>query len=396
MKATGIHSVLGAAILLPALLGVTGCNSIPKRERIAVPQELVEQAVIPGIPHARSWGDQLSPLTRELLEYSKEEFARKHPEMMNKKHVFLGISGGGANGAYAAGLLTGWSERGDRPKFSVVSGISTGAIISPFVFLGEEYDPVIIELYTTMSTEDVVIERNRLSAIRRDAFFDTEPLRQILLDRLGDREIERIAQEYRNGRRLLIGTVNIDVMRPVSWNIGEIAASQRSDRRELIVDIIMASAAIPVGMPPVFFDVEVDGRTYQEMHVDGGIYSQVMTSPITIRWNEIMDKLNAQGTPQLYVIRNAKIVPPWKEVQPKMFDIASRSLASMIRTQGLGDLKTLYLTARRDGVEVFLTCIPDSFDEHPDDLFDSDYMNALFDVGYEAILHGDPWVKKLD
>lgn len=392
MKTTFTQSICLIAILLP----FAGCKSIPKRSRNTVPQELVNQAVVPGIPDARQWGDEMPPYIEEILQSSNRQVAKRFPGIVNGRHTYLAISGGGSNGAYGSAMLVGWSAKGDRPTFTLVSGISTGAIIAPFAFLGSEYDPVLIDLYTTKSTKDVLTERNRLKALNRDAFNGTQPLRELIAGYLGEREIERIAEEHRNGRRLLVGTVNLDMMRPVSWDIGAIAASGQPCARELIIDIILASAAIPVAMPPVFIDVEANGEIYQEMHVDGGLFSQVMTYPITMHWDEIEKKLNTKGTTKFYVIRNAKIHPGWKDVQPQVLHLASRAISSLTRTQGLGNIYQLYFTAQRDGIDLHLTFIPADFQTPSNELFDPTYMNALFTTGYESITEGDPWIKQLD
>ena len=386
-----------SALLMGTLLLVASCNSIPKRYRTSpVPEELVNKVSIPGIPDARSWGDEIPPYIQEILNSSDEEVAKKYAGIINKKHTKLAISGGGSNGAYGSGILVGWTAKGDRPNFTVVSGISTGAIMAPFVFLGSKYDFVLIDLYTHKTTKDVVTERRKLRALRRDAFTGTGPLRKLLLSYIGDKEVTLIAAEYRKGRRLLIGTVNMDMMRPVVWNIGAIANSGAPHARELIVDIILASSAIPVAMPPVFFNVEANGKTYQEMHVDGGLFSQVMTYPLSIHWNEVEKKLKPKGQTNLYVIRNAKMKPEWKVIQPKISDLAGRSVDSILRAQGLGDIKQLYLSAQRDGIKTFLTFIPQDFNQKSTEAFDKKYMKGLFDAGYNSMTKGNPWMTDLD
>ena len=394
MKTKTILAIASQSIIpLALVVSLMGCNSIPKRYREApVPEELVNKVTIPGIPDARSWGDQTPPYIQEILDSSKEEIEKKYAGIINQKHTELAISGGGANGAYGSGILVGWTARGDRPKFTVVSGISTGSIIAPFAFMGSEYDSVLIDLYTQKSTKEVLTERKILNALRRDAFTGTGPLRKLLLGYLGDKEIKLIATEYRKGRRLLLGTVNLDMMRPVVWDIGAIAASENPRARELIVDIILASSAVPVAMPPVFFDVEANGKTYQEIHVDGGLFSQIMTYPISIHWDEIEKKLNPKGSVELYIIRNAKITPEWKVVQPKIIDLAGRSVASVLRAQGLGDIKQLYLSAKSYGIKTYLSFIPQDFKEKPLEPFDKKYMKDLFDVGYNSVIKGDSWM----
>jgi len=380
-------------IAVSVISAISGCTTV---KRQAPPEHLAVNAKIPHIPRARYWGDETPPFVSELLALSDEEVQEQYPQLLNRKIEVLSISGGGESGAYTAGLMLGWTARGDRPSFMIVNGISTGAIVAPFVFLGPKYDDVLLELYSKYATRDAVKRRNLATVFASDALYDTAPLRGILRSYLTDDVIDEIAQEYRKGRWLLLGSVNLDLMRPVSWDLGRIAASDHPNKRDLILDIIMASSAIPCAFPPVLIDVEAEDRIYQEMHVDGGIYSQIITGTIAYRRDDVERKIKAKGTTRCYVIRNAKTEPEWKEVRSKIIPIAARSLSSMIRTQGLDNLKEMYLTAKRDGYEIYLTAIPPDFNVESKELFDPDYMNALIDAGYDAMVNGDPWIKKLD
>lgn len=378
------------------VLFFSGCKSVV-RERNAVPQHLVGDASIPGIPKARFWGDEIPPDHDEWLKVSKAEIKERFSGVYAVPHFYLGISGGGANGAYGAGVLKGWSESGQRPQFTMVTGISTGSIIAPFAFLGSDYDYVLEKLYGgAMSTDDVLVERSIMKGIRGDAFTDLTPLRQLLADHVTDVEVEKIAAEFRKGRRLYLGTVNVDTLRPVTWDIGHIAASGEPGARELIIDIITASASIPIAFPPVFIDVEVDGVPYQEMHVDGGLAAQVFVYPSYLDWNDVTDVLKPKGTPHVYVIRNAKIDPQWEAVDAKIMPLASRTITSMIRTQGIGDLEEIALATERDGMNMSLTYIPGEFDVESNEAFDPVYMKALFELGEKKMADGTVWKSRDD
>src|SRR4029077_12769225 len=170
----------------------------------------------------------------------------------------LVISGGGDNGAFGAGLLIGWSERGDRPQFNLVTGISTGALTAPFAFLGRDYDSTLREIYTQTGPGDIFTKRDIFAAVSNDAMTDTAPLKAMITRYLDEALIEKIAQEYAKGRLLLVATTNLDQGRPVIWNIGAIAESKQPGARELIVKVLLASAAIPGVFPPVMFDIEIN------------------------------------------------------------------------------------------------------------------------------------------
>jgi hypothetical protein len=272
-----------------------------------------------------------------------------------------------------------------------VTGISTGALAAPFAFLGAEYDDELREIYTTFETEDLIEERGILAIFRQDALEDSAPLRAMIARYVDDELIAELAAAHASGRALLVGTTNIDTMRPIIWNLTRIAASGAPQRSQLIRDILLASASIPVGLPPVLLEVEANGRMYDEMHVDGGVTSQVFFYPVGLDWELLLDRLNVPGQPNLYVIRNARIAPMHESVERRIPAIGFRTIRSLLRTQGLGDLYRIYLASERDGLEYHGASIPDDFTETPTEFFDLVYMQKLFELGYELARGGYPW-----
>ena len=369
----------------------TGCGTIPIRTPL--PEKYGETAQIPDIPKARFWGDETPYFFQSLMDLPQEKFEEQFPGIFGKEHHYLALSGGGANGAFGAGLLVGWSAAGDRPEFTMVTGISTGALMATFAFLGEDYDDELKEMYTTYSTKDLVRKRTILAAITGVSAADTAPLKKMLAKYLDHRVMEKVAAEYRKGRRLFVGTTNLDAKRPVIWNIGLIACSGKPGALELIHDIIVASASIPAAFPPVLVKVEADGKIYDELHVDGGTASQVFLYPAELDWKRVLEKLEVPGTPASYVIRNSQLKPDWETVKPKIIPIAGISISSLIRTQGIGDMYRIYLDCQRDGIDYNLAYIPEKFDEKPQEDFDPVYMGKLFDLGYNMAKDGYPWEK---
>jgi hypothetical protein len=370
---------------------VAGCGTIPKRTPL--PEGLSNKAVVLGLPDARAWGDGPPTWTDEWFAYSREEIQTRYPEIIGREHNYLAISGGGSNGAFSAGLLLGWTETGTRPDFTMVTGISTGALIAPFAFLGPAYDATIKELYTGITTEDILTERSLLSGIFSDALADTKPLRKLLKKYVTPQIMEAIAAEFRKGRSLWIGTTNLDAGRPVIWDIGEIAISGHPKALDLIHDLMLASASIPVAFPPVLIEVEANGKIYDELHVDGGGATQVFLYPAGVDWQRIEKKLQVKGRPNVYLIRNSHIDPKYSEVEPGITNIAGRTIDSMIRTQGIGDMYRMYFQTKRDGLSYHLAYIPKDFDEESKEPFDKEYMGKLFDFGYQLAKNGYPWLK---
>ena len=151
-------------ILLMLVLMVSGCVSAPPRNPI--PEEIGRLYDIYGIAHARWWSDDTPPFVEEWLRLSPSEVKAKYPQYVGRVHNYLAISGGGANGAFGAGLLVGWTEAGTRPEFDFVTGISTGALIAPFAFLGPAYDDQLKAVYTQYSTSDMIEKRGFFKIIK--------------------------------------------------------------------------------------------------------------------------------------------------------------------------------------------------------------------------------------
>lgn len=388
-----MHKHLKRTSLIACLLIVTGCGSITRNP---VPAEGYEKATFLGETDLRYWGDTTQQENDSYLlrSQSREAFKEKYAGVSGQEHSYLAISGGGANGAYGAGALVGWSAKGDRPDFAIVTGVSTGALIAPFAFLGSDYDAKLREIYTTLGTDQVFNVRSVFKIIGGDGLVDTTPFSATLKAYVNNEVIEKIAAEYRKGRLLLIATTNLDAGRPVIWNIGRIADSGHPDAPEMIRDILRASASIPGAFPPVYIPVESNGVTYDEMHVDGGAAAQMFLYPSSLDWQDVMKALNVQGVPQAYLIRNSRVHTNYDPVTPKLTTIASRTIDSLIRTQGVGDAYRIYTLAERDGVDVSLTWIPrDAVEDNSDEPFDPKYMSELFEFGYQRALGDELWTE---
>jgi hypothetical protein len=360
-----------------------------------VPVGSEEQATIPGMTGIRYWAD--APDTTEFRKDTMEAYVREQTHLAASGHQgqlppadFLAISGGGENGAFGAGLLVGWTAAGTRPTFKGVTGISTGALTAPFAFLGPAYDSKLREIYTTLSSKDILVSRGLLAgAFFDDAFADNMPLRRTVAKYFDQSMLDAIAVEHGKGRLLLIGTTNLDARRPIIWNIGKIADSGQPGALELVQRILVASAAIPGAFPPMMIDADVDGKRYQEMHVDGGASSQVFLYPPSLN----VSTSGITRERRLYIIRNARLDPDWAQVDRATFSIAGRAIDSLIQTQGLGDLYRIYLTTQRDGFDFNLAFIPRSFTRTLKEPFETAYMSDLFNVGYGLAVKGYPWEK---
>ena len=385
------QAILGTVLIVIASLALSSCATLTDRN--PVPKQYVQAAKIQGMPFARSWGDEVSPDWKERLSKYKKQIKELSPEAKWQTINYLALSGGGANGAFGAGLLVGWTAAGDRPEFKIVTGISTGALIAPFAFLGPEQDALLKKIFTTTSTKDVITIHPLLKILTGESAASSEPLRQTLREIFDEKMMAAIATQYARGRRLLIGTTNLDADRPMIWNIGAIAASGHPRSAALVADILLASASIPGVFPPVFIEVEAGGKSYDEIHVDGGTSSQVFLYPASLDVRQIWKDLGIEGKHRMFLIRNSFLKPRWKAVKPSLTEIAGRSLGTLIRNQGIGDLYRIYLAAQRDGIDYNLAFIPEDFKMEPKEEFDPEYMRGLFDLGYRMAQGGYPWKK---
>jgi hypothetical protein len=386
------HDLSVIVVLTSLAILFQGCASAPARNN-PLPESLADQALVPGLSFdERSFADE-APKNVEIWLNAPEDAIRAEFEgIMDREHVYLAISGGGDNGAFGAGLLNGWSESGTRPEFTIVTGISAGGLIAPFAFLGPAYDKKLEQMFTLYSTEDLLAKRHVWNIIRNDAVADSAPLRGLIAKYVDEAMMREIAEQSRLGRMLLIGTTNLDAGRPVMWNIGRIAESGEPGALDLIHDVMLASASIPGAFPPVPIEVEVDGTRYEELHVDGGVTSQVFLYPLGLDWRRVEKQLNVQGKPKLYVIRNAFLDPDWMTVERKIAPILGRTVSSLIRTQGIGDLLRLYFGSVRDGLKFHLASIPEDVEYNVTEPFDREYMNGLYQRARAMAVDGFPWV----
>jgi predicted acylesterase/phospholipase RssA len=306
---------------------------------------------------------------------------------------YLALSSGAGDGAFGAGLLAGWTKRGDRPQFEVVTGVSAGALTAPFAYLGPEYDRVLREIWTKYDTADLATPQILAGLFGAESFADSTPLRKLIAKYVTRALLDRVAREYRNGRVLLIGTTNLDAQRPVIWNMGEIANNPHPYAVELFQQVLLASASIPGAFPPVHIKVRVGDQILEEMHVDGGPTRQVFVAPANLSLRTF-DKLYPKPPiRRIYVVKNGKLNPEYEAVQANTLAISARSLFTITKSQSIGDINRIYATAERDDAEFRLAAIPGNFATKQTEVFDPVYMKELYEVGYQLGRGGYPWMR---
>ena len=392
-----IQSVI---IILLIVLGLTSCAS---KTRNALPEQYSGKAKIAGMPQIKDFAGAHTDYYQEDFEESVRQHISSMPEGYNIEEDtmnILAISGGGANGAFGVGLLNGWDASGTTPTFSLVTGISTGALIAPFAFLGGEYDTEIGRLFTSVDSDDIFKRKSFFGILSSligssDALADSEPLADLLTEHLDEKMLGEIAKAHSEGRRLLIATTNLDARKLTIWNMGAIASSGHPKALKLFRSVVLASASMPIAFPAVYVEVEADGQTYDEMHVDGGVLTEVFFYADIFNIQQGIENVGLAQKPEikLYIIRNNQIEVQYEEVKIDVLSIAGRSLSSLTTSQGVGDLYRIYLLARREGIDFNLASIPPDFVPNAQEAFDPVEMKRLYDLGYGMALNGYPWEK---
>lgn len=302
---------------------------------------------------------------------------------------YLALSGGGADGAYGVGVLNGWTAAGTRPTFAVVSGVSTGGLIAPFAFLGPQYDETLKEVYTSGIAESLLNDPSIMRVLFGSGLFGNTRLRELVARYVGPEVMAQVAREDAKGRRLLIVTTDLDTQRTAIWNMGKIAAVGTPEALKLFRDVMAASASIPLVFPPIMIEAEGQGRRFQEMHVDGGVTAPVLTLPEAL----LFQGSRTPGTPKLdiYILVNKKIERNFELVSNSTIDVASRSLSSITQSQTRSIVLSTYDFAKRNRLGFHLSYIARDYPAPPSEGFDTTYMRALYQYGYEKAASGQAW-----
>ena len=377
---------------LIGLMLLAGCSAIPRN---AVPESLTEDTNLISLENVRFFGDALPEDARQDVRKKVDQSVAGRPEEWNGDRIIdvnlLIITGGGPDGAFGAGLLNGMTDGKNRLEFEVVTGVSTGALIAPFAFLGPEYDSVIRDLYTKSSTKDIIQQKNALVGLFSNALADSKPLQDLIAKNITMEFMEKVAAEYKIGRRLFVGTTNLDAQRPVIWNMGEIASYNNKEALNLFRKVLLASASIPAAFPAVKFEVEANGQKFKELHVDGGVTNNAFFLPIRVGLGQYLKELGLQVRPTMYVIRNSSSAPAWEPVGNKTLEIAKRSIDTLVKSSTTGDLHKLYTFSQINDIGFRITSVPSSFKQKSKELFDPVYMGKLYEVGYKVGLNGVTW-----
>lgn len=363
------------SLAVTVALALSACATVPPRTPYTS-ADLAGAMPIPGdaVRYWASGDDDAYHRWGEDLLRQRRAGGRTAPATL------LALSGGSDKGAFGAGLLNGWSRRGDRPAFDIVTGVSTGALIAPFAFLGGGEDMTLTQIYTNISSKDIYRQRVLGGVLGGASLLDSKPLKQLIAHHITPAFLDRIAAQHRAGRRLLVMTTQLDAERGVIWDMGAIAASASSQRLALFRQVLLASSSIPGAFPPVLIDMTGRGRSFAEMHVDGGTVSGFFTLPRSMLLAEAAASRAPAGG-AIYVVYNGRLDAQFDVTKPKTFSILSRALSTVLgeadRTN-VADLRS-FAHEQKIGFTVCSIQRPTARDDAP--LFDTTHMRELYAMG---------------
>jgi len=299
----------------------------------------------------------------------------------DKVYRVLALSSGGADGAFGAGVLRGWTQSNERPNFDVVTGVSTGALMAVLAFLGPEYDDMLESLYTSISSKDI-FRKKGLGAFGSDSLYDYTPLKKQIESVITEELIAKVAQEHARGRRLYVATTNLDAGELVVWDMGDIANGGRTNPVQHFQKVLRASAAVPGFFPPVYIKPQ-RGVQLRQAHVDGGVKAPILVSDAMY--------VSRQKKRQLYMIVNGNTAKYNSSVpiSGKLADIAQKSIAELMRELMDDTIYRGYAGAVNSGMKFYMTSIPDSILPSQKSLnFDKTRMRKIFEAGRMIGLNG--------
>jgi len=371
------------------IIFLSGCQTSPMRGITEQDLEIRHPSFV------RLYKTDLNEMSTQSITRIRSEYNNTKIHTGNKQQSYdvLVLSGGGAFGAFGAGFLNGWGEVTDRefirPRFDTVSGISTGALIAPFAFLGtEDAYQKILDLYENPQ-ENWVRKRGIIPYLPGNvSLYDISKLHSKIRSIISPDLIQAISKETSKNRQLLIGATNVDYGLMRVWNLAKIAHENPVEAAaKQTTSILLASSAIPGVFPPITID--------DYLYVDGGATMQVVSGIDERSWLYHRDtnsvKFVDSNRPiriRIWMIVNQKLLPDHEVVRSRWTSIAKRSLSVLLRAstlQAIQDTETYVRLINQlpefDAQMRYVTIPQDYQIEDSDEMFDADIMRKLTALG---------------
>ena len=356
--------------LAALLLATSGCVTIP-REPFTQAEHAIAYPV--GFPHVRYGPDD--PAVRAMF----------HADAAGTPPIMLALSGGGANGAFGAGVLYGWTQAGTRPEFSVVTGVSTGALIAPFAFLGPKWDAEMKTGFTDGRASHL-LPFPFVNPLFRDSIYTGKRLRALVDSFVTPRLLAAVAAENARGRKLLIATTDLDSQDLVVWDMGAIAAHGGTAARALFATVLTASAAIPGVFPPVMIAAQMGNHVAQELHVDGSTIGAFFALPDTA----LIAPTGRGSGGRIYVLINGKADDEFAVTKRSLISLLTRSFDTASKATQRTSLATVAAFGQQNNVGTYVAAVPPTETSSSLD-FRQPAMQALFELGRTRMVAGTAW-----
>ena len=369
------HRVSSWFALVIAASLLSGCATLPRVDFSASEQALAQPIGFRDVRFSEESTDLGAAVERAL-----------HPDEHGEVRV-LAMSGGGANGAYGAGLLYNWIRSGRMPKFQLVTGVSTGALGAPFAFVGAGWEERLKSSFLENKVRGLLRGRGVLSLIT-PGVFSRAPLDDLVRSYVTDDLLAAVAVEHRKGRRLLVATTNLDTEQFIVWDMGAIAAQGGASAKELFAEVLIASASVPGVYPPTLIPVENGERRFEEMHVDG----QTVRAFFAIPSRLLLANRNfgALDRADYYVVINGRLDSLFQVTPVSALPIIGRSFDTAARASVRQTVLSTAEFCKQRGCHLLLSSLPKSERDDPID-FSAAHINSLFRAGQAAMSSGAAW-----
>jgi predicted acylesterase/phospholipase RssA len=370
-----------AILFSVALLALQGCAQTPMRESTSAPGEAPDAI--------RTLGSD-----QRFSTLSSQSVARRlRAQRAGQPVTILALSGGGADGAFGAGALVGLTRSALRPQFSVVTGVSTGALIAPYAFLGPDWDDQLAEVYTSGRAEHLLHSRG-LGVLFGSSVYSGTPLKQLVDRYATDALIEAVAREASTGRLLLVATTDVSTGEPVIWDLGSIAMNAGVGARALFRDVLVASASVPGLFPPVVIRVQEQQALYAEVHVDGAIAAPFFVPLAFVAPNR--DAGDPTQGAAVYVIVDGRLSESPASIRLRARSILSRSVSAGLNHMLRTTLELTATDAELEGAQFQFAAIPVAYPHLNAFDFRTPTMRSLFQYGYKCAQAGRLWTSSRD
>jgi hypothetical protein len=358
-----------------------GCVALPRRE---APPALFSAATPVGF----SSDVRFLSTDRARVESNSAASLRRWRSLSSDGTVrVLALSGGGSGGAFGAGALVGLSRRHQRPQYDLVTGVSAGALIAPFAFLGPEWDSQLTDAFTSGRGEQMSLRG--LLAVAFGARDRSAALISLVDHYVTPDLIKAVAREAASGRLLWVATTDLDKEETVIWDLGAIAARGGEPARRLFRDVLVASASVPGLFSPVLIHVQEAGVSYDEMHVDGNASTSLFIAPVAAYF-AFLDPKSLEGA-QVYVLINGQIIEAPKTTPYKLQPIVARTFSVALKHMSRAQVVAVDQFAERYGMSVQSTYLPFDYPKYNPADFRASTMGALFEYGARCAESGRLW-----